>query len=230
MRQILQLICLGWKIMSHASTASWALSLLPSGITSALSAALVWFLEQRGPIVVVTFILVFASVFICTLAFLGSREQQIQSFYNSWLHPAAENINQVMQLVIIALRRHPDAAVRNQESLVQRSIVDEERAALSRLSNALRGVDRTSGADLQDRIGGYYRNYQNNRTWVAKGMSMTGLSLAHDSIFREWRRLDAEFIHELRRLSGHPRYNRLRQLIQEVGWGETVTRNIEDAP
>src|ERR1700726_1740093 len=216
MHQILPLICLGWRAMSHASTASWALSPLPSGIASTLSAVVVWFWEHHGPIVVVTFIVVFATVFMCTLAYLGSRGQQIQSFYNSWLQPAAENINQVMQRVIIALRRHPDAAVRNQESLIQRSIVDEERGALSRLSNALRGVDRTSEADLQDRIGWYYRNYQNNRTWVAKGMRLTGLSLAHDAIFREWRRLDAEFLRELRRLSGHPRYDRLRQLIQEV--------------
>ena len=128
---------------------------------------------------------------------------------------------------MIAIRKHSDNAVRSHEGLLQRSIVDEERAALSRVSNALRGIEPNSDADLQDRLGWYYRNYQNNRTWIAEGMKLTGLDLARDAVFQEWRRLDAEFLRELRRLSGPQHYDRLRRLIQEVGWGETVTHDID---
>jgi hypothetical protein len=103
------------------------------------------------------------------------------------------------------------------------------RAAFSRISNALRGIEPTSDAELQERLGCYYRNYQNTRTWIAQGMKLTGLSLARDAIFQEWRRLDTDFLRELRQLSGPTRYDRLRHLIQEVGWGETVTRDIESA-
>jgi hypothetical protein len=159
----------------------------------------------------------------------GPELEEVKTFYHSWLYPAAENINQVMRRVMIAMRKHSDAAVRSHEGLIQRSIVDEERTALARLSNALRGIEPTSDADLQERLGGYYRNYQNNRTWVSKGIKLTGLNLAHDAIFQEWRRLDADFLRELRRLSGPSRYDRLHQLIQEVGWGETVTRDIDGA-
>jgi hypothetical protein len=154
---------------------------------------------------------------------------EIQCFYHSWLRPTSENINHVIRLIMIAMHKHSDAAVRSQEGLIQREIVDNERAAFSRLSNALQGAERTSNADLQERLGGYYRNYQNNRTWIAEGMKLTGLRLSHDAIFREWRRLDVDFLRELRRLSGPPRYDLLRQLIKEVGWGEIVTRDIESS-
>ena len=75
MYQIWQFVRFGWRAMSHASTASWALSLLPSGITSALLAAWAWLMRLPNPIVAVIFIVVFAIIFLCTLAWLGYREQ-----------------------------------------------------------------------------------------------------------------------------------------------------------
>src|ERR1700730_7188303 len=71
MHQIWQLICSGWKVMSHASTASWALSLLP-----ALFAAWATFEHLPGPIIAAIFIGLFAAIFLCILAFLGYREQR----------------------------------------------------------------------------------------------------------------------------------------------------------
>ena len=73
---IWQFVYSGWKAMSHASTASWALSLLPSGITSALLAALAWIEHLPGAVVLLIFVVIFAIIFLCTLAWLGRREQQ----------------------------------------------------------------------------------------------------------------------------------------------------------
>jgi hypothetical protein len=152
--------------------------------------------------------------------------EESSAFYNSWLYPAADNSSHVLQRVLHAIRKHPDGAVRSHEALIQRSIIDEERAAISRLSNALRGIDLSDADDIQDRIGGYYRSYQGVRTWIAKGIELTGIDLSHDSIFQEWKRVDGDFIRELRRLIGPPRYDRLRQVVQGIGWNENVTRDL----
>jgi hypothetical protein len=61
--------------MSHASTVSWVLSLLPSGIPAILAAALAWIEHLPGSIILTIFVFVFATIFLCTLAWLGRREQ-----------------------------------------------------------------------------------------------------------------------------------------------------------
>jgi hypothetical protein len=76
MLRILQLICSGWRAMSHASTASWAIGLLPSGATSAIAASLAWVEHLPGAIVLTILIVVFSVAFICTLAYSGYREQR----------------------------------------------------------------------------------------------------------------------------------------------------------
>jgi hypothetical protein len=62
--------------MSHASTASWALNLLPSGITSAVAAVLAWVGQLPSAIIFTISVVVFALIFLCTLAWLGHREQR----------------------------------------------------------------------------------------------------------------------------------------------------------
>ncbi len=62
--------------MSHASTASWALNLLPSGIISALSAALAWIEHLPGAVILLIFVVIFAIIFLCTLAWVGHRKQR----------------------------------------------------------------------------------------------------------------------------------------------------------
>jgi hypothetical protein len=150
----------------------------------------------------------------------------VQSFYNSWLYPAAQNIEQVLRRVMNAMRRSSNVAIRSQEGLIQRTIADEERAALSSLSNAIRGIEPTNDEDLQIRIGRYYGAYQSCRTWIAKGLELAGVDLRSDAIFQEWLRLDEEFLDQLRQLSGPSKYDRLRELINAVGWGENITRDL----
>jgi hypothetical protein len=151
-----------------------------------------------------------------------SVSDEVQTFYNSWLYPAAENINQVLQRVMHAIRKHPDYAVQTNGAIIQR-IMDEERAALSGVNNALRGIENVDNLGLQNRIGAYYSAYQGCRTWIIEGFKLTSLDLSKDSIFQEWQRLDTDFLRELRRFSGPPQHERLRHLIGEVGWGENIS-------
>jgi hypothetical protein len=154
--------------------------------------------------------------------------KEIQPLFNSWLQPAAETGSQILQRVMLAMRGHPDPAVSGHEGLVQRSIADEERAALSRLSNALRAIEPTNPNDLQDRLGAYYRTYQHMRTYIALEARFTGASLQGDSIFQEWTRLDERFLAELRQFAGPLKYDRLKAKIKEVGWSENVTRELRE--
>jgi hypothetical protein len=72
--KISQLVCSGWRVMSHASTANWVITTLPNGIVSGALAIWAWFKDQPGPIIAVIFIVTFAAIFICTLAYFGYRE------------------------------------------------------------------------------------------------------------------------------------------------------------
>jgi len=77
MYHIWQLICFGWKGMSHASTASWVLGLLPSSVSSLLLAALAWAEQLPGAVILTIFIVIFAIIFLCTLAWKGRRDDMI---------------------------------------------------------------------------------------------------------------------------------------------------------
>jgi hypothetical protein len=151
---------------------------------------------------------------------------EARSFFNSWLYPTAQNVDQVLRRIMNAMRRSSNETIRGYEGLIQRSIADEERASLSHLSNAIRGIEPTSDEDLQNRLGRYYSAYQPCRTWIAKGLELTGVDLRSDAIFQEWLRLDEKFLDQLRQLSGPSKYDRLRELINAVGWGENITRDL----
>jgi hypothetical protein len=155
---------------------------------------------------------------------------EARAFYNSWLLPTAQKVEQVLRRIMNAMRRSSNEAIRSQEGLIQRSIADEERAALSSLSNAIRGIEPTNDEDLQNRIGRYYGAYQSCRTWIAKGLELTGVDLRSDSIFQEWMRLDEKFLDHLRKFSGPSKYDRLRGIIEGVGWGENIIRDLRDIP
>jgi hypothetical protein len=157
--------------------------------------------------------------------FRQKPSDEVASFYNSWLYPAAENVHQVLQLVLHAIQKHPDYAVQTNGAMIQR-IMDDERAALSGISNVLRGKEAADNLDFQDRIGAYYRAYQGCRTWISQGLKLTVVDLRGDPIFQEWLRLDEKFLDQLRQLSGPSRYDRLRELINAVGWGESITRDL----
>jgi hypothetical protein len=75
MHKIRHLLWLGWKAMSVASTASWVLG---GGALSSLVAAWVWFEHQPSSIIATVFIVVLAATFVCTLAYLGSRQTKMQ--------------------------------------------------------------------------------------------------------------------------------------------------------
>jgi hypothetical protein len=158
---------------------------------------------------------------------IGKEFDEIQSFFNSWINPVAQNINQVLQRIMNAIQKHADPAVKSHGSLIQRSIIDEERAALSNLSNAFSGIEQTSADDLQHRVGRYYKSYQGCRTWIVQGIGLAGIiNLRDDPIFQEWLRLDEEFLRELRRFTGPVRYDVLRAELDSTGWGEIVTRDL----
>jgi hypothetical protein len=62
--------------MSDASTASCAISLLPSGIASAPSAVWAWLEHLPGAVILMIFVVVFSAIFVCTLAWLGRKQQR----------------------------------------------------------------------------------------------------------------------------------------------------------
>jgi len=127
-----------------------------------------------------------------------------------------------------AIQKHTDPAVKSHGPLIQRSIIDEERAALANLGNALSGIEQTTADDLQHRMGRYYRSYQSCRTWIAQGIELIGIiNLRDDPIFQEWLRLDEDLLRELRRFAGPTRYDVLRAELDGVGWGEIITRDLK---
>lgn len=154
--------------------------------------------------------------------------EEVQTLYNAWLKPAGDAANDVIRRVLFALRDHADASVRSHEGLIQRSIIDVERAALSKLNNVLTGTEPISEFDqLQDCIINYYREYQCTRTWIAKGGELGGFLFHNDSVCQAWLHLDEKFLDVLRDFAGPPRYERLRNGIKSVGWGENVTRDLK---
>ena len=154
--------------------------------------------------------------------------EEVQTLYNAWLKPAGDAANDVIRRVLLALRDHADASVRSHEGLIQRSIIDVERAALSKLNNVLTGTEPISDFDqLQDCIVNYYREYQGTRTWIAKAGELAGFPFYNNPVFQAWLHLDEKFLDALRDFAGPPRYERLRSGVNSVGWGENVTSDLE---
>ena len=153
--------------------------------------------------------------------------EEAQTFYNAWLKPAGESGSQVLRRVLRAIRDHPDEAVSGQEGLIQKSVVDPERRALSMLNNALSGQISINDAEqLQDYIADYYRAYQGMRTWIKQGGKIAGFAFNSDLIFQEWLHLDEQFLNALRQFTGPPRYDHLRGKVAGVGWGENITNAL----
>jgi len=154
--------------------------------------------------------------------------EQVQTHYNAWLKPAGDAANDVLRRVLFAMQDNTDASARIDPGLLQKSIIDVERAALSKLNNVLTGLESVSDFDqLQDCIVNYYREYQGTRTWIAKCGESVGFLFHSDPICQAWLHLDEKFLDALRNFSGAPRYERLRNGIESVGWGENVSHSLK---
>ena len=78
--------------------------------------------------------------------------EEVRTLYNSWLKPAGDTANDVLRRALIGVQDHVDASARIDPGLLQRSIIDVERAALSKLNNALTGVESITDFDqLQEK-------------------------------------------------------------------------------
>lgn len=165
-----------------------------------------------------------------TASTMEIERDKMRMFFNSWLAPAGGGANQLLTWMIGAPRYYEDDAVRNHEPLMQKGIIEPERAAFLALSRALFETDPSPDArELQILMAKYYKTYQDARTWIVKGAKVTGCQLQGYGPFEEWRRNDARFIEELRRLSNSSRYGHLRAGIDQVGWGELTTRDLKTA-
>jgi hypothetical protein len=158
---------------------------------------------------------------------LSEISAEIEAFCNSWLWEAASGADQILRFVTTEVYRHPDPAVRNQAGLIQKAIIDEERTALILVQNALRGLEPTTDDDLQDRLGKYYRAYQSCRTWIAMGAQSANIPVGKNVVYQAWLKSDKQFLIEIRRFAGPPKFNRLRREIAAVGFGDGITLELD---
>jgi hypothetical protein len=152
--------------------------------------------------------------------------EEVTTFFNTTIKPTAEAEYNVLQRTLVLMNKDPNLSYF--VGLIQRSIVDEERNALSSISNVVTGADKSDMDDIQDRLGRYYRSYQNSRTYIAQAREK-GIDLSDYPMFESWKRLDVQAIDAYRIFSAAPKYKRLLGLIQQTGWGEGITHTISMA-
>jgi hypothetical protein len=78
MRMIWKLIKRGWHFLAEAHTAHWFYGLLP-GLPATIISAGAWFVGSPWPIIVAIGIMIFASLFVALLAFLGYRRERVNN-------------------------------------------------------------------------------------------------------------------------------------------------------
>lgn len=151
----------------------------------------------------------------------------INALYNAYLEPAGNAANSLLVGVCGDLYAKGDATQKRLAGLVQR-VIDEERAALAGLSNAISGIEPTSRDDLQERTVTYFRAYQGLRTQIAENATP---EMRASAAFKAWLTLDAGFLDILRHVSARPQFVRLLGGIKSVGWGEQQTVSLtQDKP
>ena len=157
---------------------------------------------------------------------LTGQLAEVGALYNSWFVPAGDGAHRALQYLIGAASSHRDKKVQGYARVIQR-YADDERAALSAVSNALKGTERTDWIDIQNRLGKYVHAYRACRDWISKGIAYTGVDASKHSVFERWWRADSDFLSVLKAAIGLPRYKTLRGHVEGVGWGENVTDELK---
>jgi|SRR5215469_594341 len=153
--------------------------------------------------------------------------EELRAFFHSWITPAAHEVHNAIHFLASRMGQEHIALAGQVGNLAYQAIVDPERAAFSILSNKLNGID-CSQSDLLTVVADYYRRYQACRTWIAQFAENLNIDVKSHHATHAWLARDQAFLHELRRLCGQSGFQRLREQIDPVGWGEGITLRLNE--
>lgn len=148
---------------------------------------------------------------------------EVQTLFNASIKPAGGAESTLLSRAVSLMSEQPDKAIF--AGLIQRAVIDDERTNFSRLSNAITGAEIVDSADLQERLGAYYRSYQAGRTYIFITMK-SGPDLGREAAFKIWQSADQKMISDLQRFSASPKYTRLLREVNAVGWGEGTSPTL----
>jgi hypothetical protein len=86
-----------------------------------------------------------------------AENPELIALFNSYVRPASDEANRIMTFAAQSIGQNPDSTVSGYAGLLQRSIIDEERAAFAHLNDTIVGSDAIGANEIQDRFGEYYR-------------------------------------------------------------------------
>jgi hypothetical protein len=87
-----------------------------------------------------------------------------------------------------------------------------------------------SGDDLQRQFGEFYEAYQWCSRWIHFAGKNANYPLATLHPYKQWRKVDADFLGELKRVVANHGMEILSEAVKDSGWGETIRESVSLAP